>query len=68
MANVTYTSSEAFKDAIDKICKRVITVHVNGNYADTMVVSGYISDKEIDELYQRSLIDDEKTKQSWSWQ
>jgi len=67
MANVTYTSSAPFVDASDKAIKRVVTVRVNGNYEDTMVVSAFASDKEIADLYQQRLIDDEETKQAWGW-
>ena len=67
MANVTYTPSAPFEDASDKSIKRVITIHVNGHYEDTMVVSGYASDKEIADLYQQRLIDAEETKLAWGW-
>ena len=64
MTNVTYTPSAPFEDA-DKEIKRIITVHVNGHYEDTMIVSGYASDKEIAALYQQRLIDAEETKLAW---
>lgn len=68
MANVTFTKSAPFEDASDKkAIKRVVTVHVNGRYEDTMVVSGYASDKEIADLYQQRLIDAEETKLAWGW-
>ena len=67
MPSVTYIQSAPFEDASDKAIKRVITVHVNGHYEDTMIVSGYASDKEIADLYQQRLIDAEETKQAWSW-
>jgi hypothetical protein len=67
MPNVTYTPSEPFEDASDKVMKRVITVHANGHYEDTMVVSACATDKEIAELYQRRLITAEEAKQSWGW-
>ena len=67
MANVTFTPSAHFEDASDKAIKRVITVHVNGRYEDTMIVSGYASNKEIADLYQQRLIDAEETKRSWGW-
>ena len=67
MANVTYTPSAPFEDASDKAIKRVITVHADGEYVDTMVVCGYASDKEIADLYQQRLIDAEETKRSWGW-
>ena len=67
MANVTYTPSAHFEDASDKAIKRVITVHADGEYVDTMVVSGYASDKEIADLYQQRLIDAEETKLAWGW-
>lgn len=67
MANVTYTPSAPFEDASDKAIKRVITVHEDGKYADTMVVCGYASDKEIADLYQQRLIDAEETKLAWGW-
>ena len=67
MANVTFTQSAPFEDANDNEIKRVVTVHVNGHYEDTMVVSGYASDKEINDLYQQRLIDAEETKRSWGW-
>jgi len=67
MANVTFTQSAPFEDASDKEIKCVVTVHVNGRYEDTMVVSGYASDKEIADLYQQRLIDAEETKASWGW-
>ena len=41
MANVTYTPSAPFEDASDNEVKCIITVHVNGRYEDTMVVSWY---------------------------
>lgn len=67
MANVTYTPSAPFEDASDKAIKRVITVHADGEYVDTMVVCGYASDKEIADLYQQRLIDAEETKLAWGW-
>ena len=67
MANVTYTPSASFEDASDNKVKRIITVHVNGRYEDTMVVSEYASDKEIKDLYQQRLIDAEETKLAWGW-
>lgn len=67
MANVTYTPSAPFEDASDKSIKRVITVHADGEYVYTMVVSGDASDKEIADLYQQRLIDAEETKLAWGW-
>ena len=67
MENVTYTPSAPFEDASDKAVKRVITVHVNGRYEDTMVVSAYAGDKEISDLYHQRLIDAEETKLAWGW-
>jgi serine protease inhibitor ecotin len=66
MPNVTYTPSAPFEDA-NKAMKRVITVHVDGHYEDTMLVSAYASDKEIADLYQQRLIDAEETKLAWGW-
>jgi hypothetical protein len=66
MPNVTYTPSAPFESA-NKVMKRVITVHVNGHYEDTMVVSAYASDKEIAELYQQRLIDAKEAKLAWGW-
>lgn len=67
MANLTFTKLAPFEDASDKAIKRVVNVHVNGYYEDTMIVSGYASDKEIVELYQQRLIDAEETKLAWGW-
>ncbi len=67
MQNLTFTKSAPFEDASDKAIKRAVTVHVNGHYEDTMIVSGYASDKEIVDLYQQRLIDAEESKLAWGW-